>query len=119
MTFPLYLDEDSVNRALIQALESRSIDVKNAVDCGQVELSDNAQLKYAQSEGRVLYSYNVKDFAALHAELLSRGDGHGGIILAPQQRYSVGEQMRRLLRIQKALTSESMRGRLEYLSGWG
>jgi hypothetical protein len=119
VTFPLYLDEDSVNRALIRALEDRGVDVANAVDSGLVGITDSEQLAYATGQQRVLFSYNIGDFAALHAKLLSRGGGHGGILLAPQQRYSVGEQMRRLLRIQAALQADAMKNRLEYLSGWG
>jgi hypothetical protein len=44
------------------------------------------------------------------------GQSHAGIILAAQQRYSVGEQMRRLLRLISALTAEEMRNRIEFLS---
>jgi hypothetical protein len=119
VTFPLYLDEDSVNRALIRALQARGVEVTNAVDSGQTGTTDIEQLEYAAGQGRALFSYNTGDFAALHAQLLSRGLSHGEIIPAPQQRYSVGEQMRRLLRIRKALNGEAMRSRLEYLSGWG
>ena len=32
MAFPLYFDEDSVNRALIRALVARGMDVTNAID---------------------------------------------------------------------------------------
>jgi hypothetical protein len=35
-----------------------------------------------------------------------------------QQRYSVGEQMRRLLRLIDTLTAEEMRNRIEFLSAW-
>ena len=35
-----------------------------------------------------------------------------------QQRYSVGEQMRRLLRLISSLTAEEMRNRIEFLSAW-
>ena len=47
------------------------------------------------------------------------GQSHAGIILAVQQRYSVGEQMRRLLRLTSTLTAEEMRNRVEFLSSWG
>lgn len=33
--------------------------------------------------------------------------------------FSVGEQMRRLLRLTSTLTAEEMRNRIEFLSGWG
>ena len=59
--------------------------------------SDEEQLEHAASEARVLFSFNASDFQRIHTELVSEGKSHAGIILAPQQRYSVGEQVRRLL----------------------
>ncbi|SPE55454.1 conserved hypothetical protein [Verrucomicrobia bacterium] len=44
---------------------------------------------------------------------------YSGIIMALQQRYSVGEQMRRLLRLRNSLTAEEMVNRVEFLSAWG
>ncbi len=41
-----------------------------------------------------------------------------GIILAPQQRYGIGEQLRRLLRIHAHRTAEDMANQLEFLSHW-
>ncbi len=44
---------------------------------------------------------------------------HAGIILARQRQYSVGEQMRRLLKLVGAMSAEDMQDRLEFLSDWG
>src|SRR5438132_191000 len=55
----------------------------------------------------------------LHAEYLTRGQSHAGIIVVAQQQYSVGEQLRRLLRLMAAHSDESMRDRVEFLSAWG
>jgi hypothetical protein len=41
---------------------------------------------------------------------------HAGLILTPQQRYPVGEQARRVLRLLAALSAEKMRNRLEFLA---
>jgi hypothetical protein len=49
---------------------------------------------------------------------MQAGESRAGIILAVQQRYSVGEQMRRLLRLIDTLTAEEMRDRIEFLSAW-
>ena len=54
----------------------------------------------------------------LYSNLMRAGQSHAGIILAAQQRYSVGEQMRRLLRLISSLTAEEMRNRIEFLSAW-
>lgn len=119
MAFPLYLDEDSMNRALIRALRARGMDVTNAVDAGHVGTSDLEQLEHATTEARVPFTYNVGDFFNLHTRILREGGSHAGMILAPQQRYSVGEQMRRILRMSGERDSEEMRDQVEFLSRWG
>jgi len=40
------------------------------------------------------------------------------MILAPQQRFSVGEQLRRILRLRASVTIADMRNRVEFLSDW-
>ena len=44
---------------------------------------------------------------------------HAGIIVAPQQQYSVGEELRRIMRLISRCTAEHMQNRLEFLSSWG
>lgn len=119
MAFPLYLDEDSVNRALIRALRARGMDVMDAVDAGHAGTSDLEQLEHATADGRVLFTYNIGDFFKLHTRFLQAGKSHAGLILAPQQRYSVGEQMRRILRMGGERDSEEMQDHVEFLSRWG
>lgn len=95
------------------------MDVTNAVDAGQAGTLDVEQLEHATAEGRVLFTYNIGDFFSLHTRLLKEGRSHAGVILAPQQRYSVGEQMRRILRMSGERGSAEMRDRAEILSRWG
>jgi hypothetical protein len=118
VAFALYFDEDSVNRALIRALRARGMDVTNAVDAGHAGLPDRLQLEHATTEGRVLFTYNVGDFFALHTQFRQEGQSHAGLILAVQQRYSVGEQMRRILRMNRERSSNDMRNRVEFLTDW-
>jgi hypothetical protein len=54
----------------------------------------------------------------LHGEYVSAGRAHAGIIFGDQQRFSVGEQMRRLLRILALRSSEEMQNGYEFLSTW-
>lgn len=72
-------------------------------------------MAYAAERECVLYSHNASDFHRLHSEWINAGRGRPGIILAPQQRFSIGEQLRRILRIRAA---ESMRSRIEFLANW-
>ena len=79
------------------------------------EQTDEEQLVFASTEGRVLYSLNVEHFSRLHREFLSAGREHAGIVVIPRQRYSIGERLRRLLSLVETVTAEEMKNRLEYL----
>ena len=118
MTIRLYLDADAMRRALVEALRMRGIDVDTALDAGKEDDSDEEQLAYAAAQNRVLYSFNIRDFMRLHTAYLAEGKTHAGLILAPQQRYGVGEQMRRLLKLISLKSAEEMRDKVEFLSAW-
>jgi len=119
MKVALYFDEDSQDTTLIRALRSRGVDVIAAAEAGMNGRTDEEQLQWSTTHGRVLYSCNARDFYKLHTSLLTLGEAHGGIILAPQQRYSIGEQLRRLLKLIAAKSSEDMNNQVEFLSKWG
>jgi len=55
----------------------------------------------------------------LHTELLAMGKTHAGIILIAQQRYTVGDQMRRILKLIAVRSAADMRDCVEFLSAWG
>ncbi len=105
--------------SLVRALRARGVDVLTALEAGKVGCSDEEQLAYATKEGRVLFSFNIRDYYRLHQAFLERGESHAGIILARQQRYSIGELTRRLLRLIATKSAEEMRNHVEFLSGWG
>ena len=81
--------------------------------------TDLEQLEWATAHGRVLYSFNIADFYRLSTVLSRQENAHAGIILARQQQYSVGEQMRRLLKLIASTPAEKIRNRVEFLSAWG
>src|SRR3954447_8335736 len=114
----LYLDEDAMQGGLVMALRSRHVDVLTAFDGGMVNQSDEDHLHYASLNERVLYSFNIKDYSLLHEQWISNGRVHSGILLAPQQRYSVGEQLKRLLQFLNRRAAAETLSRLEYLSNW-
>lgn len=119
MTIRLYLDEDSMDKALLQALRARGVDVTTALEAGMIERDDQEHLDFATAQGRVLYSFNVGDFSRLHSTYLAEDKSHAGIVLARQQHYSVGEQMRRLLKLMASTRADEMTNRVEFLSTWG
>jgi hypothetical protein len=114
----LYFDEDSARHSLARELRFRGADVITASEAGMAERADEQQLEWAASNGRALYSFNRGDFYSLHTTWLRESRHHSGIILS-RQGFSVGEQMRRLLRLTSTLTAEQMRNRIEFLSSWG
>lgn len=118
MTIRLCLDEDSSDSDLIQALRLRAVDVVSASEAGLLGATDEEQLQWCIASRRVIYSANRRDFYRIHSEMLQEGKAHCGIILALQQHYSVGEQMRRLLRLMNTLSAEEMRNHIEFLSHW-
>lgn len=119
MKIRLYLDEDAMDSDLAQALRMRGMDVQTALEAGLINTPDNKQLAYAARHDRALYSFNVVDFMALHTAYMTEGMRHAGIILAQQQRYNIGEQMRRLLKLVGTKSAEKMRDNIEFLSAWG
>ncbi|HBY59052.1 MAG TPA: hypothetical protein DEH78_04480 [Solibacterales bacterium] len=114
----LYIDEDAVRKGLMTGLRSRGVTVLTALEAGLSGAPDEQQLAHATAGDCVLYSHNSSDFYRLHTEWLSVGRVHAGMILAPQQRFSIGEQLRRILRIRAAVSAEAMRNRAEFLGTW-
>lgn len=119
MQVRLYFDEDTMDSDVVRALRLRGVDAITAHDSELINSPDERQLEYATASERVLYSFNVSDYMALHVAYVSAGRHHAGLILAQQQRYSVGEQMRRLLRLVQMKPAEKMRDAVEFLSAWG
>ena|SRR5919201_4842856 len=119
MKIALYLDEDSQDSDLVQALRLREVDVLTSAEAGMNGRKDQEQLEFAAAQGRALYSFNSRDFFRLHGLFLSQGKPHAGLILAPQQQFSVGEQARRLLKLVGMKSAEEMRDQVEFLGAWG
>lgn len=119
MIIRLYIDEDAMDTDLVRALRARGADVITANDAAMIERPDEEHLAYATTQGRILYSFNKGDYYRLHTELLIRAMSHSGIVLADHRRYSVGEQMRRLLKLIASKSAEDMENQVEFLSAWG
>jgi len=114
----LYVDEDAMDGDLVRALRSRDIDVVTDADAGMIRRNDEEHLSLAAVQGRALYSFNVRDYHQIHTGWIAAGRSHTGIILAQQKRYSIRDQIRRLVRLMGLLTGEAMRDRVEFLGRW-
>ncbi|MHB8685043.1 MAG: DUF5615 family PIN-like protein [Dehalococcoidia bacterium] len=115
----LYLDEDAMSAALVRALSDAGVDVSTASREGARGREDAEQLALATSLQRTLYTFNVRDFARLHAMWLRQGRHHAGIILVNDQRLPVGEQARRLLMLGTSFSPQDIADRIEFLGAWG
>jgi hypothetical protein len=115
----LYFDEDTMDWDVIHALRSRDVEIASPSEAGLLNANDETQLSFATSRGYAIYTFNVGDYCRLHAEWLRAGREHAGIIIGAQQKFSVGEQVRRILRLRAEMSGAAMRSQLEYLSRWG
>ncbi len=111
-----YFDEDCTQHRLIAALRSHTLDVTTSLDSGMNARDDESQLTFAAGQGRILVSYNARDFASLHLDWLEHGRSHSGILILPQQRYSTGEIVRRMLGL--ATSGWLLTNRIYYLSNF-
>lgn len=120
MTIRLYLDDDSSAKALVKALRERGVDVVTTVEVGLDGRDDEEHLAYAVQQGRVLCTFNTRDFYRIHSQWLSEGKSHAGIILAEQQKHrDVGEWLRRILNLAASKSDQDMKNSVEFLSKWG
>lgn len=111
----LYLDEDAGEKAVVQGLRARGIDVLTTVEANRCGATDRDQLIFAARQGRSIYTFNVGDFAVLHRDHLQQENDHADIIVLPDQRCSVGEKIRRIAAFIGRTTAEDMINHMEYL----
>lgn len=111
----LYMDEDASEHAVILGLRARGVDLLSTAEANRLGTSDADQLGFAAAEGRAIYTFNARDFARLHREYLEQGRSHAGIIVIPEQRYSIGEKIRRLAALVHSVTAQSMIDHIEFV----
>jgi Domain of unknown function (DUF5615) len=92
--------------------------VVTVADVGRQRFPDEEQLIWATEQRRIIYSYNRRDFCRLHSEFLAAARSHTGIIVVQQQRYSVGQQLRGLLKLADDKSAEAMVNQLVFLSAY-
>ncbi len=111
----IYLDEN-VHSFIAEAVRLRGWDATTTAAQGQLGADDLDQLSFAALHGYAILTYNQRDFARIHYELIQQGSEHGGILLGFRQ--DPHRTLRGLLRLLSEVASEEMRNRLEYLSNW-
>ena len=114
----LYIDEDSMDERFVRALRARNVDVLTVADVGMLHRSDEEQLDWARQNRRTIFTFNVKDFYQLHTAYIQQDLSHAGIIVAHQQRHSIGSLMRGVLKLLGNKSAEDIEGEMVFLSKW-
>ncbi len=78
-----HLDEDLPWRTA-SLLRSSGLDTTSAHETGLHGASDDAQLRYAAEEGRVLVTRNRPDFVRWTLTFQAHGWSHAGVLLVPR-----------------------------------
>jgi hypothetical protein len=110
------LTDEDVYGAVAPALRRAGIDAVSTPEIHRSQQSDESQLEWASAENRVIVTFNVAHFAALHTRWLLQGRHHAGIVVSNQR--PIGDVLRRLLHLTAVESAESMRDRLDFLRDW-
>ncbi|WP_338043343.1 DUF5615 family PIN-like protein [Nodularia sphaerocarpa] len=86
------------------------MDVTTTSEQGLISVSDQVQLEFSLSQGRVIFTQDT-DFLRLDQSNIN----HLGIIYCPQQTKSIGQIIQGLVLIWELLEPEEMLGHIEYL----
>ncbi len=111
----LHLDADASSRALQAALNARGHDVtRTPNEWISRDASDETQLLEATAHGRVIFTFNVRDFTALS----HRYPRHGGIVLAAQASWTLSSLIAALDRLLSETQAGDWIGQVRWLSQW-
>ena len=103
-----YVDEH-IDDAIVESLRRADSDVVRAVDQHPRTTQDEIHLAEAAREDRVLITRD-EDFLRLHAQYLSDGREHAGIVYWPQKkRLGIGFASQSILRFLRDIPEEHRR----------
>ena len=109
----LHLDADTSIKALVSALQERGHDVtRTPNDWMPADADDRSQLLGATAQGRVLFTFNVRDFMVL----AKKYPKHNGILLATQSSWSSAEITAALDYALSETKETDWRGRVRWLN---
>ena len=111
----LHLDADTSRKALWRALVARGHDVtRTPNEWMPFDADDWTQLSLSSRRGRVLFTFNIRDFVSLHEQ----NTNHCGILLAAQQSWTLSDLIDTLDRFMKEADAAAMVGRVAWLNQW-
>ena len=100
----IYTNE-SVDVAIAEGLKRRGVDVFSARDTGNLGLTDEEQLVFADNEKAAIFTHDT-DFLRIAARSMEEGRTHSGILYCHLKSYSIGECVRKLRMLTAALSSK-------------
>ncbi|MEM9540240.1 MAG: DUF5615 family PIN-like protein [Cyanobacteria bacterium P01_E01_bin.42] len=104
-----HLDEQ-VERAIAEGLRRRNIEVTTTPEAQLLGATDPAQLAFAISQKRVIFTHD-DDFLAIH----QRGLNHYGIAYCHPNSRSIGDIVRGLILIWEVLEPSEMENHVEFI----
>jgi hypothetical protein len=109
----LHLDADTSSVALAEALRERGHDVtRTPNEWMRLDASDDEQLLGATAQGRVIFTFNARDFLPLAKRYLR----HGGILLSSQR--PMPELFKALNRLLTETEADDWPGQVRWLRDW-
>jgi hypothetical protein len=111
----LHLDADTSIKVLHQALLTRGFDVtRTPTDWMPLDASDEMQLLGATTQGRCIFTFNVRDFMTLTRQ----HPQPQGIILAAQKSWKLPELIKALTRLLSETQVSEWQGQIRWLNDW-
>ncbi len=109
MEIRYHLDEH-VDRAVAEGLRRRGVDVTTTAETELEGASDEKQLAFAQTQGRVFVTRD-RHFLIMHGQ----GVPHEGIVYWHSKRQDIGQLVLDLVLLWRAVGAEEMPGRAEFV----
>jgi hypothetical protein len=111
----LHLDADTSMRALQKTLQQRGHDVTRIPNAWMpLDASDEIQLLRATANGRILFTFNIRDFQLLARQF----PHHAGIVLAAQRSWTLSSLISALDNMLTQTNAEEWSGQVRWLNQW-
>lgn len=109
----IYTDE-SVQVAIAKGLKRRGILAWSAYDIGNLGLTDEEQLEYANREKAIILTHDI-DFLRIAQMWQHQGKEQWGVIYVHRHKLSIGQIISRLVEIAEFFEAKDFKNQVEYL----
>ena len=109
----LYLNEH-ISPDVARAIRARGYDCISTQEAGLLGVPDDEQMSFAVRDDRVLVTFNIEDFQALHANYTEGNRSHPGILISTE--VQIPTLIQRLFNFLRSMTAEEMRNQIRWLN---